>query len=102
MQCPPPIGRDDATARKSTMMHASALAVGWRSALRALADSHRTYPRLAHDARDGELRTDTAEQPDDEREPFHLDDEELASRLVRDCGPVRHSTPPHTHRRFLD
>ncbi len=83
-------------------MHASALAVGWRSALLALADSRRSDPRLAHDAGDGDLRTDAPEQADDEREPFHLDDAELASRLVRDRGPVRHSTPPHTHPRFPD
>ena len=84
------------------MMHATALSVGWRSALRALADSHRSHPGLAHDARDGEPRTDAPEQADDEREPFHLDDEELTSRLVRDCGPGRHSTPPRTHRCFPD
>ena len=82
------------------MMHASALAVGWRSALLALAASHRAAPRLAHDAFDGGPRPDAPEEADDEREPFHLDDEEIASRLVRDQGPVCHSTPPRAHRRF--
>ena len=43
---------------------------------------------------------DTPDQLDDEREPFHLDDEELAKRLVKDRGLVRYSTPPHTHLLF--
>ena len=38
--------------------------------------------------------------PDDvedaEREPFHLDDTELANRLVRDRGLIHYTTPPRS------
>ena len=33
---------------------------------------------------------------DDEREPFHLDDTEIAARL-RDGSDVLYRTPPHAH-----
>ena len=84
------------------MMHASALAVGWRSALTALAASHGKGPSLALDADSREPGPDASARDDDDLEPFHLDDEELARRLVKDRGLVRYSTPPHNHPRFPD
>ena len=83
----------------SHMFHASALACGWRSALRALIEAHNA-PCLKNPLHDGEALTDGSDRGDDEREPFHLDDTELASRLVRDRGLVHYSTPPHTHMVF--
>ena len=78
------------------MLHASARAVGWTSALLALVDSHAT-PRREPQSAEPDLPTEVADQNDDEREPFHLDDTELATRLVRDRGLLHYSTPPHTH-----
>jgi hypothetical protein len=81
----------------SPMLHASALAVGWRSALLAL------LPRRQGDV--GQIPvsgTDITKQcaeADDDREPFHLDDTELALRLVS-RGLQEYRTPPHAHLMF--
>jgi hypothetical protein len=79
------------------MLHASALAIGWRSALSALVEAHKHADRLESHFADGDAPVNAPEPSDDEREPFHLDDTELAQRLVRDRGLVRYRTPPHTH-----
>jgi hypothetical protein len=34
---------------------------------------------------------------DDEREPFHLDDTEIALRFVNSRGLQEYTTPPHAH-----
>ena len=79
------------------MLHASALAVRWKSAFYALfqregvADANVTpavdSPRNASDS-------------DEEREPFHLDDTEIALRLVQTRGLQEYKTPPHAHLMF--
>ena len=81
------------------MLHASALAPGWTSALLALVESHNA-PRFQKPIGDVEAFMDGSDQPDDEREPFHLDDTELAWRLGKDCGVASFSTPPHAHQVF--
>ena len=78
------------------MLHASALAVSWRTAFYALfqregvananVTSGMDIPRFA----DGE----------EEREPFQLDDTEVASRLVETRGLDDYKTPPHAHLLF--
>jgi hypothetical protein len=90
-------GRDDATARTLNMLHASALATGWRSALSALVEAHKHADRVQTRFDDAEGPEVGPEPTDDEREAFHLDDTELAQRLVRDRGIVRYRTPPNTH-----
>ena len=78
------------------MFHPSDLQTGWRSALRSLARNVSTQR-----ASDGTRNTDLPDDGDDaEREPFHLDDTELANRLVRDRGLIHYSTPPHAHLLF--
>jgi hypothetical protein len=85
--------------RGTPMLHASALAVGWRSALLAL------LPQRRNDLREPlvSLLMD-APRPsvdsDDDREPFHLDDMELALRLVNSRGLQEYPTPPHAHLLF--
>jgi hypothetical protein len=79
------------------MLHASALAVSWKAAFYALfqrnavADASVTsgmdIPRLVVDR-------------DDEREAFHLDDMEIAPRLVNTRGLHEYKTPPHAHLLF--
>lgn len=77
------------------MLHASALAIGWRSALFALAQAHTEAHRAG--ARAGESRVSPgADDGDDEREPFHLDDTELVLRLARDRGLINYRTPPYS------
>jgi hypothetical protein len=78
------------------MLHASALAIGWRSALFALVEAHKA-PCLENPMAECESLMDGIDQGDDEREPFHLDDTELATRLVRDRGLSHYRTPPHSH-----
>lgn len=79
------------------MPHTSGLHHGWRSALRSLSENLSKH-QVADDARpDDALRDDS---DDSEREPFHLDDTELAGRLVRDRGLPHYSTPPHAHLLF--
>ena len=71
---------------------------GWRSALRSLALS--ISPERTEKGPDSDP---APEQGDDaEREPFHLDDTELANRLVRDRGLIHYSTPPHARLLFPD
>jgi hypothetical protein len=80
------------------MLHASALAVGWRSALLALFSQRRSNVGQAVDS-----NTDIPKQwaeSDDEREPFHLDDTEIALRLVKSRGLGEYRTPPHAHLMF--
>ena len=78
------------------MLHASALALGWKSALLALVET-RNGPSSENPLGGGEALPPSSDGGDDEREPFHLDDTELATRLVRDRGLVHYSTPPHAH-----
>jgi hypothetical protein len=80
------------------MLHPSDPNTGWRSALRSLAESLSAEP--ADKTPQGDPRTDAEE--DAEREPFHLDDTELAKRLVRDRGLIHYSTPPHARLVFPD
>jgi hypothetical protein len=79
------------------MLHASALAIGWKSALLALIDARKQASELETQASEASAPADATEQGDDEREPFHLDDTELAQRVVRDRGLVRYRTPPSTY-----
>ena len=85
-------GRAEAPVRPP-MLHASALAVGWRSALLALLPQRRSglrqppvpfmeVPRPSVDS-------------DDDREPFHLDDTEIALRFVHARGFQEYTTSPH-------
>lgn len=80
------------------MLHPSDLHTGWRSALRSLA--------LSVDAKaddEGPILEPLGDDGEDaEREPFHLDDTELANRLVRDRGLTHYSTPPHARLLFPD
>ena len=80
------------------MLHASDLHTGWRSALRSLALSMRVHP--AEKTPQGDPAFDDGD--DAEREPFHLDDTELANRLVRDRGLIHYGTPPHAGIVFPD
>jgi hypothetical protein len=73
------------------MLYPSDLHTGWRSALRSLAQSVNSQPDDEHPNLDP-----LADDGDDaEREPFHLDDTELAKRLIRERGLIHYSTPPH-------
>jgi hypothetical protein len=80
------------------MLHASALAIGWRSALLAL------FPQRRSDT--GQTAVSSSDLPkqhaesDDEREAFHLDDTEIALRLVKSRGLQEYRTPPHAHLMF--
>jgi len=79
------------------MLHASALAVGWKSALLAL------LPQRRIDAGDTTVPDTDLRQSadvDDEREPFHLDDTEIALRLVKSRGLQDYKTPPHAQLMF--
>ena len=78
----------------SPMLHSSDLHSGWRSALRSLADNV-SRQKSADGAPQVHPFPDDGD--DAEREPFHLDDTELAGRLVRDRGLPQYSTPPHAH-----
>jgi hypothetical protein len=80
------------------MLHPSDPNTGWRSALHSLAQSLSADP--ADKTPQGDPPTDAEE--DAEREPFHLDDTELAKRLVRDRGLIHYSTPPHARLVFPD
>ena len=76
------------------MLHPSDLHTGWRTALRSLALS--VMGPEPEDRPEPATPADHADDGDDaEREPFHLDDTELANRLVRDRGLIHYSTPPH-------
>ena len=70
--------------------------IGWTSALLALVEAARPTPVETPIVAE-EIARNSLDQADDEREPFHLDDTELATRLVRDRGLVHYRTPPHTH-----
>lgn len=77
------------------MMHASALAISWRTALLSLVDGHRSPTNQSPDRVVAVLEEN--DPGDDEREAFHLDDTELANRLVRDRDVVQHRTPLQSH-----
>jgi hypothetical protein len=80
------------------MLHLSDLHTGWRSALRSLELSVHAH---AADATPG--GDPSPEDGDDaDREPFHLDDTELAKRLVRDRGLIQYDTPSHPRQAFPD
>ena len=96
---PPSIRRDDATARTPPMLHSAALAIGWKSALRGLL-APRDGSRQTNALLDQIPATDGTDGNDDEREPFHLDDTEIALRLVKDRGLTLYTTPPHAHLLF--
>ena len=71
-------------------------ALGWKSALRGLLAPRDALSRantLFHRNPD----KDGPDSTDDEREPFHLDDTEIAQRLVKDRGLTLYITPPHAH-----
>ena len=80
------------------MLHPSDFHGGWRSALRSLALSM----DVEHPDKTPEREPLSEECDDSEREPFHLDDTELASRLVRDRGLIHYCTPPHARLLFPD
>ncbi len=80
------------------MFHASDLHQGWRSALRSLAENIARHPSAGSACRDDAEPVDDGD--DSEREPFHLDDTELAGRLVRERGLPHYNTPPHAHLLF--
>ncbi len=80
------------------MLHASALAVGWKSALLALLSQHRNA--AAQTAPSGTVNPKPCNETDDDREPFHLDDTELALRLETSRGLQEYRTPPHVHLMF--
>ena len=71
--------------------HGTSHATSWKSAFLALL-APKPSPRAHTDA-----ATDVAAQSDDDREPFHLDDLSLATRLRRERGLVQYRTPPHAH-----
>ena len=78
-------------------MHASALAINWRTALLALAEAHTRAARTGNRAAEpSEAPSDSDDGDDDEREPFHLDDTELVLRLARARGIVNYRTPPYS------
>ena len=80
------------------MFHTSEFHTGWLSALRSLALSLGADPSTKTPQRDP-----VSDDGDDaEREPFHLDDTELANRLVRDRGLIHYGTPPHAGIVFPD
>ena len=80
------------------MLHASALAVGWKSALLALLPQRRNGVAQVADSSTEPFRQ--CADVDDEREPFHLDDTEIALRLVKSRGLQEYTTPPHAHLLF--
>jgi hypothetical protein len=80
------------------MVYASALAVGWRTAFLGL------FQQRAEAADASSSRSmDVPKQPsdsDEEREAFHLDDTEIALRLVKSRGLQEYKTPPHAFLMF--
>lgn len=80
------------------MVYASALAVGWRSALLGLFQQRADATRA-----DSPSAMDIPRQcpdSDEEREAFHLDDTEIALRLVKSRGLQEYKTPPHAFLMF--
>lgn len=75
------------------MLHSTDLHYGWRSALHSLAETFSRTPSGDEPHADDS----TLDDGDDELEPFHLDDTELANRLIRDRNLINYSTPPHAH-----
>ena len=80
------------------MSHSPDFHTGWRAALRALAKS---VPAPAGDENPGQGAL-AGDDDDAEREAFHLDDTELATRLIRDRSLLLYSTPPHARLLFPD
>ena len=78
------------------MLHSAALAIGWKSALRGLLAPRDAFSQ-ANTLFDRNPDKDGPDSNDDEREPFHLDDTEIARRLVKDRGLTLYITPPHAH-----
>ncbi len=80
------------------MLHASALAVSWKSALLALFTQRQDVAtQTAVSSTDGPRQF---AESDDDREPFHLDDTEIALRLVKSRGLQEYRTPPHAYLMF--
>jgi hypothetical protein len=80
------------------MLHASALAIGWKSALVALLPQRQNAVVQTTDSSTDLTRL--CPETDDDREPFHLDDTEIALRLVKSRGLQEYKTPPHAHLMF--
>ncbi|MEP6729301.1 MAG: hypothetical protein ABJE10_01620 [bacterium] len=80
------------------MLHASALAVGWKSALLALFHSRDLSTAANVDAENDIPKL--CLEGDDEIEAFHLDDTEIAVRLVKVPGFHDYRTPPHANLLF--
>jgi hypothetical protein len=79
------------------MFQPSDLHSGWRSALHSLARS------MGDEQTEAPERDPAPDGGDDsEREAFHLDDTELANRLIPDRGLIHYSTPPHARLMFPD
>jgi len=79
------------------MLYASALAVSWKSAFLGLFQQSDAQASATTN-----LGMDIPKQPesDEEREAFHLDDTEIALRLVKSRGLQEYKTPPHAHLLF--
>ena len=78
------------------MLYASALAVGWKAAFLGLFQQRQTTPDATTFGMDGLKEYSDS----DEREAFHLDDTEIALRLVKSRGLQEYRTPPHAHLLF--
>jgi hypothetical protein len=77
------------------MLYASAFAVSWKSAFLGLFQQ----PDASAHA-DTSLSIDIPKENsdcDEEREAFHLDDTEIALRLVKSRGLHEYKTPPHAY-----
>lgn len=79
------------------MVYASALAVGWKSAFLGLFHRRHATP---HATSTFGMDSPTQYSDGDEREAFHLDDTEIALRLVKSRGLQEYRTPPHAHLLF--
>jgi hypothetical protein len=78
------------------MLHASALAVSWKTAFYALFQREGVADVSMTSGKDIPRFADS----DEDREPFHLDDTEIATRLVETRGLNDYKTPPHAHLLF--
>ncbi len=67
----------------------------WKAALMALVTPRDVSSSLAARQAEREAASKDASEPDDEREPFHLDDTETPKRFLRERGLVQYRTPPH-------
>jgi hypothetical protein len=78
------------------MLSASAHEFGWKTVLIALAARRWSERQAALETMPVAAEPVALQSVDDDKEPFHLDDTEMTSRLSGRVA-VSYTTPPHAH-----